>query len=339
MQNVKDWYHRAIVGDFFIRAMMPDMATGMSADLPESMGEELRNVPGITNLDTLRFVAATAADQPVVVIVREFTTDEQVYFDLTSGDPHQVRGDLLRGEVVVGTVLALRTGLKVGDNIPIDTRQGPQMFRIAGLANDYLVGGLGVYMARPAAKQWLGVEGVDGYIVRANPQALAQVQSDLQKLCDAHGVLLHSFAEITQLIDGMMVEIDACLWGILVLGFVVAGFGVFNTLTMNVLEQTRELGLLRVVAMTRRQVRTTILSQAVILGGAGLGPGVIVGLGLAYLINLATMPAIGHPIEFRLHPMLLIGSFVGAFLMVLAAAWLPAERAARLNLTEALQYE
>ena len=58
-----------------------------------------------------------------------------------------------------------------------------------------------------------------------------------------------------------MVQINACLWGILILGFVVAGFGVFNTLTMNVLEQTRELGLLRVVAMTRRQIRKTIKTR------------------------------------------------------------------------------
>ena len=48
------------------------------------------------------------------------------------------------------------------------------------------------------------------------------------------------------------------------LGFVVAAFGIANTLTMNVLEQTRELALLRVVAMTRRQVRRLVLAQAAI---------------------------------------------------------------------------
>lgn len=339
MQNVKDWYRRAIVGDFFVRAMMPDMATGLSADLPEAVGDDLRGVPGITDLDTIRFVRATAADQPAIVIVREFTSDAQVYFDLTRGDPSKVRSSLIEGDVVIGTVLALRTGLTVGDSISIDTRKGPRPFRIVGLANEYLVGGLAVYMERRVAKEWLGVEGVDGYIIRTGPEALASVQASLRKICDKHGVLLHSSAEIRQLIDGMTSQIDACLWGILILGFVVAAFGVFNTLTMNVLEQTREFGLLRVVAMTRRQVRKTILSQAMILGGAGLAPGVVVGLALAYLINLATMPAIGHPVEFRLHVVLVAGSFLGAFAMVLIAAWLPAQRAARLDLTEALQYE
>ncbi len=48
-----------------------------------------------------------------------------------------------------------------------------------------------------------------------------------------------------------------------------AAFGVVNTLTMNVLEQTRELGLLRIVAMTRGQVRKAILTQAAMIGAMG----------------------------------------------------------------------
>jgi putative ABC transport system permease protein len=339
IQDVEVWYRRAIVGDFFVRAMMPDMATGLSADLPEGLGTEISAAPGVTGVDTVRFVRATAAGQSVVVIVREFTSDAQVYFDLKSGDPGRVRSQLLAGEVVIGTVLAQKTGLKLGDQISIDTRKGLQPFCIAGLANEYLVGGLAVHMDRQAARQWLEVDGVDGYIIRANPANLAGAQAALQNICDKHGVLLHSFADISRFIDEMMVEINACLGGILVLGFVVAAFGVVNTLTMNVLEQTREIGLLRVIAMTRRQVRKTILSQATILGVAGLGAGTVAGLGVAYLINLATMPAIGHPVEFRFRPLLLAGSFLGAFAMVLAAAWLPAQRAARLQLTTALKYE
>jgi putative ABC transport system permease protein len=339
MQDVRDWYRRSIVGDFFIRAMMPDMATGMSADLPEALGEEIRAVPGIRNIDTVRFVQATAADQPVVVIVRDFTADAQVYFNLKSGSPDQVRSQLLGGEVVIGTVLAQRTGLRRGDAISVETLKGPKEFRIAGLANEYLVAGLAVYMERRIAREWLGVEGVDGYVIQAEPQARAEVQSQLQALCDKHGVLLHSFADISRLIDRMMIEVDACLWGILALSFVVAAFGVVNTLAMNVLEQTRQFALLRVIAMTRWQVRRTIFSQAAFLGIAGLGPGTLAGVLAAYLIHLATMPATGHPVEFGLRPVLLVSSFAGALLLVLAAAGLPAERAARLELVKALQYE
>ena len=103
------------------------------------------------------------------------------------------------------------------------------------------------------------------------------------------------------------------LWLLLMMGFVVGAFGVVNTLTMNVLEQTRELGLLRIVAMTKKQVRRTILMQAMIIGGVGLPPGILLGVGVAYVINMAMMPSFGHPVKFNLHP--------GMLLYTLSARW------------------
>jgi putative ABC transport system permease protein len=97
--------------------------------------------------------------------------------------------------------------------------------------------------------------------------------------------------------------------------------------------------LLRVVAMTRRQVRKTIISQAAIMGLIGIGPATIVGLALGYVINLSLLPVLGHAIEFHIDFALLIGCFIFSLVIVVAAAWMPAQRAARLQLAEALQYE
>lgn len=339
VRDVRHWYQRAIVGDFFLRAMMPDMATGMAADMPEELDQEIRQIPGIENIDTFRLVRARAEGGPVIVVVREYTSDRHVHFDLKEGDAARLRDRLFQGQAVIGSVLAQRMGLHLGGTVALETLQGTQRLRIAGIANDYLVGGLTIYMERGLAKRLLGVEGVDGYVVRARPHALADVELRLQTLCTRHGVLLHSFADIRQMIDSMVAGVVGCLWGILALGFVAASFGVVNTLTMNVLEQTRELGLLRIIAMTRRQIRRTILAQAIILGILGVLPGVCAGLGLAYLIGLAAMPVLGRAVEFAFHPRLMGSSALGGLAIVLLSAMLPVERAARLNLAEALQYE
>jgi putative ABC transport system permease protein len=339
VRDVKNWYRQAIVGDFFVRAMMPDMATGLSADLPEGLGEEIRAIPGIRDIDTVRFVVARAEGQGVIVIIREFTAEDSIYFDVESGNPDTMRGQLFDGEVVVGSVLAQRAELKAGDRIELETREGTQQLRIAGVVNDYLVGGLTIHMERETAKRLLNVEGVDAYIIRADRQHLPAIGEQLQILCDEYGLLLHSFADISSMIDAMIRGIDACLWGLVMLGFVVAAFGVVNTLTMNVLEQTRELGLLRIVAMTRRQIRKTIMIQAAIICIIGVVPGVLAGVGVAYLINLATMPVTGHAIDFVFRPWLLVATFLAALIIVVAAAYFPAERAARLELGKALQYE
>jgi putative ABC transport system permease protein len=117
----------------------------------------------------------------------------------------------------------------------------------------------------------------------------------------------------------------------------VSSVGVTNTLTINVLEQTREIGLLRIVAMTRNQVRRTIFTQAMIIAILALVPGIIAGVAVAYLINLSMMPVTGHAVKFTFHPLLLGGGFVIGLIIVSLAAWFPANRASRLDLPTALR--
>ena len=137
------------------------------------------------------------------------------------------------------------------------------------------------------------------------------------------------------MLDGVV----GSLWGLLVLGFIVAGFGIANTLTMNVLEQTRELALLRVVAMTRRQVAKTVLAQAFVVGLIGIVIGFFAGAVTAWVISLTMLPLLGYHIGFDLHADLVCGCFLLALAIVLIAAWIPARRATRLDLLEALKYE
>jgi putative ABC transport system permease protein len=337
--DVRSWFDRTVVGDFFVRAMMPDMATGLATEIPESLREDIAQIDGIKEVTSVRLVSARVAKQPVILVVKDFAIGDRLALDLKTGEPPQVRQSLLAGEVVVGTVLAQRVGLNTGDELALETDQGEKTFRIAGLTNEYLVGGLALYMDRKTARERLNVDGADVFIVKALPERLAAVEAALDTLCKRHGLLLQSLGTLRRIVDNMMAGVVGGLWVLLGLGLVVAAFGIANTLMMNVLEQTRELGLLRVVAMTRRQVRRTILSQAVIMGLIGLVPGVIVGSGLAYLINLTTQPEFGHTIDFMLRPAMMAICFTAACLIVIATAWLPAERAARLELVRALQYE
>lgn len=339
VRNVEQWYRQAIVGDFFVRAMMPDMATGQAADMPEGLDREIKAIPGVERLDTVRMVQATSEGNSVIVVVREFTSNEQVYFDLVDGDDDEVMRGIVKGEVVLGSVLAQRTGLGRGDIIPLETREGIKELKIVGTTNDYMGGGLTIYMHRKVAKELLDIEGVDAYVVQASSDQLAAVEASLQKLCHERGLLLQSYTELVQFIESLMNGVIGSLWALLALGFVIASFGLVNTLAMNVLEQTRELGVLRVVAMTRGQVRKTILAQAIMMGLIGLTPGAVLGLAVAYCINLATLPFTGHAILFVFRPWLVVLCFVITLAIVLISALVPAERAARLKLSDALRHE
>ena len=339
VDDVRDWYRRAFVADYFIRAMIPDMTTGDAADLPTALTEQLHKLPHLKNLEGASMVSVRLGENRVLVASRDFHDSSAMAFDLVSGSEENLYEQLKGGEVVIGSGLGLREKLTLGDDVVLETSEGPVAFRIAGVANDYLAGGYSIYMDRAYAVQYFGVSGYDAFLVHAEPAYRDELRGELQKLCDEHGVLIHSFADIVKHIEFMISGIVACLWALIALGFVVGAFGIVNTLTMNVLEQTRELGMLRIIAMTRRQVRRTILAQAIIMAGVGLLPGILGGLIIAWVMNFTTMPTIGHPVELGFRPVLVTVISLGALLIVLVAAWIPAARAARLDLVRALHYE
>jgi putative ABC transport system permease protein len=342
LDNIRDvqfWYKRTIVGDFFVRAAMPDMSSGHAADMPDGFPEKVAALDGILVSDTMRFVSARTGELSVIVIVRQFNSKTQDYFDLVQGDEDQVMQGIREGKVVLGSVLAERTQLSVGDLIELETTEGKVKVPIIGVTNEYLAGGLTLYMQTEQAKRLLSVEGTDAVIVRTDPAKRNQVKESLRKLADSEGLMVQSFQEMADSIETLINGVVGGLWVVLFLGALIAAFGLINTLAMNILEQTREIGMLRVVAMTRQQIRRMILAQALIMAFIGILPGVLLGVGVAGAMNLSTLIVTGHAVRFQWYPGFILGALVAEVLIVILAAMFPAERAARLNLAKALQYE
>ncbi len=126
------------------------------------------------------------------------------------------------------------------------------------------------------------------------------------------------------------------LYGLLGLSVIISLFGVVNTLVLSVFERTREIGMLRAVGMTRRQVRRMIRYESIVTALIGGALGIVVGLFLAIL----TTQALSDEGIVLTIPWSTIGIFVLATILAgILAAILPARRAARLNVLKALQYE
>lgn len=337
--DVDRWMNRALQGDFFMRAMVPSFFSHRSVALPEGLEDEIRQTPGVSRVSSARFFSARAEGRQVVVASRDLGPADPLLLDLREGNPDTIREQMRQGGVVVGSVLAFRAHLQLGGNVSLDTQQGVEQLPIVGIANDYSAAGMIVFMQSDLAEKYFGSGQPDVYIINARPDARERVGQALEAIAREHGLLVQSRGEMHDIISGIKNGIVGSLWGLLIMGFIVSAFGIANTLAMNVLEQTRELGLMRVVAMTRRQLRRMILSQAIVMGLVGLIPGLGIGIIMAYITNITTKSVFGHAAAFFLRPWLLVGIFFGACVIVLIAAWIPAVRATRLKLSLALHEE
>ena len=113
-------------------------------------------------------------------------------------------------------------------------------------------------------------------------------------------------------------------------------FGVINTIVLSVFERTREIGMLRAVGMSRRQVRRMIRQESIVTGLIGAALGMAIRIFLAALTSTALSK---YGPVFALPYKSLIAFVIVAILAGMLAAILLARRASRLNVLQALQYE
>jgi ABC-type antimicrobial peptide transport system permease subunit len=140
-----------------------------------------------------------------------------------------------------------------------------------------------------------------------------------------------------QFIDNQISGLNSILnilYVLLALSVVVSLFGIVNTLVLTVFERTRELGMVRAIGMTQRQVRRMIRHESVITALIGGVLGIILGIVLGALLVARV-----DFIQFTLPYFSLLIFAVAAIVVGIVAAIFPARRAARLNVLEALQYE
>ncbi|HEX2028978.1 MAG TPA: FtsX-like permease family protein [Nitriliruptorales bacterium] len=247
------------------------------------------------------------------------------------------RGDLAAtasGAIAVRGRVAEANGWAVGDPVAIrfpdgTTRHLPIAATFSGsVTTDWI-------LSHAAAHGHLDAAGRETFVRLADGVSVEEARSAIAAVTDGHPALsvLDRAAQEQQMADANRSGIGL-VTTLLSLSVVIGGLGVLNTLNLAVTERIRELGLLRAVGGTRRQVRAIVRWEAVLISLIGSACGVLCGVGLAWVTTRA-FPDVPMPFDL---PAGAIGLAVLATVVLgVFAAALPARRAARLDVLTAIR--
>ena len=167
---------------------------------------------------------------------------------------------------------------------------------------------------------------------------LAQGQAAVDAVLASYpGVVAMDRAAVRENLTGQINQMIGVVYGLLALAIVIAFVGIVNTLALSVFERIREIGLLRAVGMGRRQVRSMVRWESVMIALLGVGLGLVIGVFFGWLLVEALQE--DFPLRFVLPAVQLLVAVVIAVLAGVLAGVLPARRAARVDVLRAITTE
>ncbi len=241
----------------------------------------------------------------------------------------------------ISSVLSEKYGLHEGDKITLRTRRGPREFEVAAVVVDFFNQGQVIQGTWTDMQRHFTHDDATMILAKLDPgSSFSVVQARIEdRMARQHNLSIASnqllISRSMNLLNQSYILFDVMA----LIALLVAGLGVVNTMTMNVIERTQEIGMLRSIGLTRGQVLKMILAEAGLMGLIGGFLGLIFGILLTRIFLLAMTAMSGYKVDFV---MPLTAVLAGVFISIVVsqvAALLPARRAARIHILEAIQYE
>jgi len=332
-----------VVDENFAGGLVIQNSDGFSP-IPNGAAKAAAKVPGVELVATIRGAQAKVVEGGTpgsTTKVNAPTPDigEAVTIEWKQGGPSALR-NLSDRQAIVSDDFASSHNLELGDSFQLltQTRARPR-FRVVGEFNSKLgVFGSVLVTQRVMARDFRQTQDLFDFVKVAEGADADKVQALLTSGSDAlfPTTEVLNQQELKESREEQVNTLVMLIYALLLFAIIISLFGIANTLALSIHERTRELGMLRAIGMSRRQVRTMIRYEAVITALIGGILGMVLGI---VFVTLIGQPLKEEGFTFSYPIISLVVLLVLAALAGVLSAIFPARRASRLDVLQSLQYE
>ena len=305
------------------------------------LAETLRTLDGVETVSTFRFASSQANGQMVSVLGIQPQDFQKVSgLNFTEGSPAAYQVLPTERAMIANSIFMISTGLTVGDMAELMTPNGPVQYRIAAVASDLLNAKISTIYVSQANLQ-VDFASTQDVFIQLDLRSDADRESVGAQI-KALGKDYPQFKVISgkDYFNTIEAQFEAAFSAVYIL-FAVLAFpsliAMLNTLAISVMERTREIGMVRAVGGTRRQIRSMVVVESLLLASIGAVLGILGGIYLGYI--LVTAVEVVFPMGYSFPTLGIAAALVIALLFGGLAAVIPARQAARLEIIQALRYE
>ncbi|MBV8879327.1 MAG: ABC transporter permease, partial [Planctomycetaceae bacterium] len=340
-----EWMEDALPFDCTVNSIDYGSTIYANATLPEDAPSLVQSVEGVDFSYGVRSVLQDYGDRDIMIFA--INMDGYAKMQETRGRHGFLRPgtlpDLVAGKGVIASEnFALLHHLKKGDALELATPKGPRTFRILDTYEEYAWPQGSLYLHRPVYEEQWSDPALTYLDVKFKP-AVDKVdvrRRIVEKLKEKHSLFVYSVEDLKRVSDTVMDNTLVLMNVQVALAVLIGFFGIVNTLLISVMQRTREIGLLRAVGMTTRQVGTMIVIESSFIALVGALLGIALGLaGARWPLALHVAQVAGYWLPLYV-PWTTVGiAFAASILIGAVASILPARRAASIQVLEAITYE
>lgn len=317
---------------------------GSDVPLDDRLADELEAIPGVRASWPFRLMPSSLDDRPILVLaydVHEYAHNSHLTGAAQRERIEQSEALLDPDAVLASPSLYVQMGYELGDTIELPTPTGIHRLRLAGKLNDPSAVNPEIIFHFDTFKRVWGTGGSDNFaVVASDPARVGELKAQIERRFGRrYGLQIDTGEEYRDLLNSVVGSVQQLIGSVQLVAVIVAGLGLANTLLISTLERRRDLGVLRAVGMLRRQLRRMVATEALMIATVGVllawGLGTLIGFGMFSFLE----SQLGMDLGIVFPPSAYGGAAVLGIAAALVAALYPAQRAARVDVVEALQYE